>query len=82
MNEAVVEKWFSRYPKLETISVAGTVSLKAARDILLIDRFDMYNIYLELLEAQAIRASGNSCFRATPELKAFIAAKAATNADE
>lgn len=73
MNIGTVEKYFSRYPKLQNFICAGTVSLKSAREILLIDRFEMYNIYLDLLEAQAITAASGSCMRATPELKAYVA---------
>ena len=72
MNKQVVDKWLSRYPKLEVFIGSGTVSLKAAREILCIDRYEMYDIYLELLEAQAIYGSGSNQFRATKELKAYL----------
>lgn len=73
LNQEVVNKWFNRYPKLENFICAGTVSLKTARDILMVDRYEMYDIYLELLEAQALYAAGGSCFRASPQLRAYVA---------
>ena len=68
----VVEKMFGHYPKLSTIICAGTVSLKATREILGIDRYECYQMYLELLEAGAIYGSGSNCYRATPELKDYM----------
>lgn len=72
MNVDVVEKWFSRYPKLPVFICSGTISKKAAREILGIDRYEMDDIYCELLLAQAIYGSGSSQFRATPELKELV----------
>ena len=51
MNKAVAEKWLTRYPKLENFIAAGTISLKAAREILDVDRYFMYDVYKEMLEA-------------------------------
>lgn len=72
MDEQVVEKWFDRYPKLETICCVGTVSLKMAREVLRIDRYEMYDIFIELVEANAVYQSGSSCFRATPALREYV----------
>ena len=77
LNIEVVDKWFTRFPRLETFICAGTISLKTARDILMVDRYEMYDIYLELLEAQALYAAGGSCFRASPQLKAYVAKRRA-----
>lgn len=76
MNKQIVDRWFNRYPKLEIFIAAGTVSLKMARSILLIDRYEMYDIFLELVEAQAVYPSGSNCWRATPELKAYVEERA------
>lgn len=73
LNVELVEKEFERYPKLRTIICAGTVSLKATRDILCIDRYECYQMYLDLLEAGAIYGSGSNCYRATPALKEYMA---------
>ena len=72
MDVALVERMFSRYPKLDTIICAGTVSLKATREILCIDRYECYQMYLDLLEAGAIYGSGSNCYRATPQLKEYM----------
>ena len=75
LNVELVEKEFDRYPKLRTIICAGTVSLKATREILCIDRYECYQMYLDLLEAGAIYGSGSNCYRATPALKEYMANK-------
>ena len=72
MDTALVERMFSRYPKLDTIICAGTVSLKATREILCIDRYECYQMYLDMLEAGAIYGSGSNCYRATTALKEYM----------
>lgn len=71
-DEKIVLKWFNKYPKLEYFIDAGTVSLKAAREILDVDRYFMYDIFKELLVAGAVTSSGNNCWRATPELRELM----------
>ena len=71
-DQEIVLKWFNKYPKLETFIGAGTISLKMAREILEVDRYYMYDIYLELIQAGAITASGSNGFRATKPLLAFL----------
>jgi hypothetical protein len=75
MDREIVEKWFERYPKLETFIGAGTISLKMARQILEVDRYFMYDMYLELVTAGAVYASGSNAFRATKDLQAFLEAR-------
>ncbi len=72
MNEVKVIQLFEKYPKLEVFVAAGTISLKAARTILDIDRWLMYDIFVELIEAQAVFPQGSTTWRATPELKKFL----------
>lgn len=72
MDEKIVEKWFSKYPKLEVFIGAGTISLKMAREILEVDRYYMYDMFLELLTAGAVSSSGSNSFRATPELQEML----------
>ena len=72
LDKAVVTKWFERYPKLETIIGAGTISLKMAREILGVDRWFMYDLYCELIQAGAVTASGSNGFRATQQLQEFL----------
>lgn len=78
LSTAVVDKMFNRYPKLKTIICAGTVSLKATREILCIDRYECYQMYLDLLEAGAIYGSGSNCYRATSALKDYMRSKQVT----
>lgn len=72
MDLAVVLKCFDQYPDLITFITAGTISLKAAREILNIDRYVMYDLYLELIKAGAVVGSGSNAFRASPELKEYV----------
>ena len=72
LDKAVVTKWFERYPKLETIIGGGTISLKMAREIIGVDRWFMYDLYCELIQAGAVTASGSNGFRATPQLQEFL----------
>jgi len=72
LDVTVVLKWFDRYPKLETFIGAGTISLKMAREIIGVDRWYMYDVYCELVQAGAVTPSGSNCFRATKELQAFL----------
>lgn len=72
MKTEIVDLWFSRYPDLETIIGAGTISLKTAREIIGVDRYEMKEIYNELLLAGAIYGSGSNQFRATKELKEHL----------
>lgn len=72
LDTEIVDKWFERYPKLETFITAGTISLKMAREILGVDRWFMYDIYKELISAGAIIACNPNSWRATPELKEYM----------
>ena len=72
LNKDIVLKWFEKYPKLETFIGAGTISLKMAREILDVDRYFMYDMFLELVQAGAVTASGGSGFRATKVLQTFL----------
>lgn len=68
----IVLKWFQKYPKLETFIGAGTISLKMAREILDVDRYFMYDIFCELVQAGAVTPSGSNGFRATKPLQEFL----------
>lgn len=72
LDTKVVLKWFDKYPKLETFIGAGTISLKMAREILDVDRYFMYDIFCELVQAGAVTASGSNGFRATKPLQEFL----------
>lgn len=68
----VVEKWLEKYPKLENFMDAGTISLKMAREILEVDRWFMYDMFKEFVQAGAVTASGTNSWRATKELKDYL----------
>lgn len=72
MKRDVIEKWLKLYPKLENFIDAGTISLKMSREILGVDRYFMYDMFKELIEAGAVRASGTNAWRATPELREYL----------
>lgn len=72
MKTEIVDLWFNRYPNLEIIIGAGTISLKTAREIIGVDRYEMKEIYNDLLLAGAIYGSGSNQFRATKELKEYL----------
>ena len=72
LNKSVVLKWFEKYPKLETFIGAGTISLKMSREILDVDRYFMYDIFCELVQAGAVTASGSNGFRATKPQQEFL----------
>ena len=76
MNVQLLEKCFRNYPRLEGFIDAGNISLKMARSILCIDRTEMYYLFLDLLEARAVKSTGNAnTFKATPELLEYMAQK-------
>lgn len=79
MDKKVVLKWFEKYPDLEKFIGAGTISLKMSREILGVDRYFMYDIFKELLTAGAVTSSGSNAFRATPELRKFLAERREEN---
>lgn len=72
MDIKVVEKWLTKYPKLENFMDAGTISLKMAREILDVDRYFMYDMFKEFITAGAVTASGTNSWRATKELKEYL----------
>lgn len=72
MDRARVEKLFQKYPKLVVFITAGTITLKAARTILDVDRWLMYDIFTELLEAGAVVGTGATSWRASKDLVAYM----------
>ena len=72
MDKQVVDKWITKYPKLICFMVAGTISLKMAREILEVDRYFMYDMFKEFVTAGAVTASGSNSWRATKELKEYL----------
>lgn len=71
MDKAKVEELFQKFPKLADFICAGTISLKAARTILDVDRWLMYDIFTKLLQYGAVFATGPTSWRATNEMKEY-----------
>lgn len=69
MDTETIKLRLEQYPKLANFITAGTISLKASRTILGIDKDTMYDLYLELLQAGAIVGVGYNCFRASDTFK-------------
>lgn len=68
-----LEKCFKHYPKLVGFITAGNISLKMAREIIGIDRYEMYYLFLDLIEAGAVKSTGAAnSFRATQELRDYM----------
>jgi len=72
MDEVKLEKLFKKYPQLEGFITAGTISLKAARTILDIDRWLMYDIFVELIAIKAVKGAGPVSWRATDDLREYM----------
>lgn len=73
IDTAKLERIFRDYPKLAVFITAGNISLKMAREIIGIDRYEMYAVFLDLVETGAINVtSGSNSFRATPELREYM----------
>lgn len=71
-DKDIVLKWFGKYPKLETFIGAGTISLKMSREILDVDRYFMYDIFCDLVQAGAVTPCGSNSFRATKDMQKFL----------
>jgi hypothetical protein len=72
-DKEVVEKILAKYPDLEIALLAGVVSMKMVRELIDIDRWLMQDLYKELVLARAVVGVSSSCFRATTELREFLA---------
>lgn len=72
MDREKVEAIFAKYPALKSFIAAGIVTLKAARTILDVDRWLMFDIYTQLLEAGAVVGTGSASWRASPALLEYL----------
>ena len=75
LDKEKVERMFERYPKWANFICAGTISLKATRDLLGIDRYECYDAYLDMMEAGAIYGSGSNMYRASPEMREYMSTR-------
>lgn len=72
MDKETVSYVVDKYPKLLNFADSGTVSLKAARTILGIDKWLMYEIFVDLLGAGAVNQAGAASWRATADFRSWL----------
>lgn len=68
-----VRKLLVKYPGLKIAFKTGLISRRLCRDLLEITKWEMDDLYLELVRAGAIKVLSSSAFRATSETMSIIA---------
>lgn len=71
-DDVLLEKLLQKYSRLDTLLLGGVITLKLCRTILALEKWEMEDLYGELLMAQAIKGTSNNSFKATPEVEEFI----------
>ena len=72
-NEEKVRDSLTKYPKLVIAFKAGLISRRLCRDILEITKWEMDDLYTDLVRAGAIKVLSSSAFRATEDTMNVIA---------
>lgn len=72
-NEEKVRELLTKYPKLIIAFKAGLISRRLCRDILEITKWEMDDLYTDLVRAGAIKVLSSSAFRATEDTMNIIA---------
>ena len=72
-NEEKVRKILTDHPNLKIAFKAGLISRRLCRDMLEITKWEMDDLYIDLIRAGAIKVLSSSAFRATAETMAIIA---------
>lgn len=72
-NEEKVRKILIDHPNLKIAFKAGLISRRLCRDMLEITKWEMDDLYIDLIRAGAIKVLSSSAFRATAETMAIIA---------
>lgn len=67
-----VNRILDNYPQLEVVLSGGMVSKKLCRELLDIDRWQMDDIYKELIVAGAVKGVSSSTFRAKEDTLLLI----------
>lgn len=73
-----VNRILDNYPQLEVVLSGGMVSKKLCRELLDIDRWQMDDIYKELILAGAVKGVSSSTFRAKEDTLLLIRERRAT----
>lgn len=72
-NEEKVREILTKYPNLIIAFKAGLISRRLCREMLEITKWEMDDLYVDLVRAGAIRVLSSSAFRATDETRELIA---------
>lgn len=72
-EEENVKKLLLKYPKLKILFNAGLLSRRLCKDALGITKWDMDDLYTDLVKYGAIKVLSSSAFRATKETMDLIA---------
>ena len=72
-NEEKVREILTEHPNLKIAFKAGLISRRLCRDMLEITKWEMDDLYVDLIRAGAIKVLSSSAFRATAETMAIIA---------
>ena len=70
----LVEKLLTQHPNLRIAFKAGLISRRLCKDMLGITKWEMDDIYVDLVRAGAIRVLSSSAFRATEDTLGVISA--------
>ena len=72
-NEEKVREILTTHPNLKIAFKAGLISRRLCRDMLGITKWEMDDLYIDLIRAGAIKVLSSSAFRATEDTMAVIA---------
>lgn len=72
-NETKAKELLEQYPMLKVALKAGLISRRLCRDILGITKWEMDDLYTDLVRISAIKVLSSSAFRATEDMMNVIA---------
>ena len=72
-DEAKVTKILTEHPNLRIAFKAGLISRRLCKDMLGITKWEMDDLYVDLIRAGAIKVLSSSAFRATEDTMNVIA---------
>jgi hypothetical protein len=72
MDVKVLEKYLTKYPKLEVVIIAGVLSKKQVREIIDADKWQMDDMVTDLILAECIKLCSGGSFRANREVVEYI----------
>ena len=72
-NKELAKELVVKYPDLKTLFRAGLLSRRLCKDALGITKWEMDDLYTDLVKAGAIKILSSSAFKATTEMMNVIA---------